>query len=197
MQMANIAIYTAPGFTASSWTSAFGQPHVVTFPDTNIQTLQAFDVVLIHSARQDWQNLITQLHTAKHVIVISQQLSLAELQLALTLGAKGYLDAGSSSAHFIQSVSSVRNGALWLPASLLNQLNQFFSQVIAPKTDWASFESRLSKREYEVASFARKGLSNKDIAASLNITERTVKQHLTATFAKLGIKDRLQLILLL
>ena len=197
MQMANVAIYTAPGYTASSWTSAFGQPHVITYPDANTHNLHSCDVVLIHSARQDWQSLVTQLNSTKHVIVISQQLSLAELQLALTLGAKGYLDAGSSSEHFVQSVSSVRNGALWLPASLLNQLNQFFSQIIPQKNDWASFESRLSKREYEVASLARKGLSNKDIATSLNITERTVKQHLTATFAKLGIKDRLQLILLL
>jgi DNA-binding NarL/FixJ family response regulator len=122
---------------------------------------------------------------------------MTELQVALTQGAKGYLDAGSNSANLIQSVSAVSNGALWIPASLLNQLNRFLSKVMPSQHGWPSFEQRLSKREYEVASLARQGCSNKDIATTLYITERTVKQHLTSTFAKLGIKDRLQLILLL
>jgi len=195
--MAKVVIYTAPGFKASSWHSAFSEPTIYTFPVAVTSTLQAGGVVLIHSARSDWQTLVKQLSSSQIIIVISQQLSLTELQLALTLGCKGYIDAGSSSVHFTQAVNTVNSGALWIPASLLNQLNQFLSKVIPSQHSWQSFESRLSKREYEVASLARQGLSNKSIAENLFITERTVKQHLTATFAKLGIKDRLQLIMLL
>ena len=195
--MTSMVIYTTPGFTASSWSTAFSQAAVHTFPDVASSPLQTGDVVLIHSGRGDWQTLLQQHSTEALVIVISQQLSITELQLALTLGGKGYMDAGSSSVNFIQAVNTVNSGALWIPASLLNQLNQFLSKVIPSQHSWQSFENRLSKREYEVASLARRGLSNKTIAESLFITERTVKQHLTATFAKLGIKDRLQLIMLL
>lgn len=195
--MAKVVIYTAPGFTASSWYSAFSQPTIYTFPTVNSNTLLDGGVVLVHSARSDWQALVTQLSASQHIIVISQQLSITELQLALTLGSKGYMDAGSSSVNFVQAVNTVNSKALWIPASLLNQLNQFLSKVMPSQHNWQSFEGRLSKREYEVAGLARQGLSNKTIAETLFITERTVKQHLTATFAKLGIKDRLQLIMLL
>ncbi|MDP4946442.1 response regulator transcription factor [Alishewanella sp. SMS8] len=195
--MANVAIFTAPGFTASSWNTAFGKPQLHVYPDADIQALDACDVVLIHSARSDWTMLVKQLQQSKLVLVISQQLALVELQVALSSGAKGYLDAGSNSVNFIQAVAAIRNGALWIPAALLNQLNRFLSKAIPSKTTWQTFEGQLSKREFEVASLVRQGLSNKQVAERLFITERTVKQHLTATFAKLGVKDRLQLIMLL
>jgi two-component system, NarL family, nitrate/nitrite response regulator NarL len=55
----------------------------------------------------------------------------------------------------------------------------------------------LTKREKEVAIEAAKGLSNKEIARILKITERTVKAHLSSTFERLGAKDRLHLALML
>jgi DNA-binding CsgD family transcriptional regulator len=55
----------------------------------------------------------------------------------------------------------------------------------------------LSPREREAAIMAGSGASNREIAAGLCITERTVKAHLSAAFAKLGVRDRLQLALLL
>jgi len=55
----------------------------------------------------------------------------------------------------------------------------------------------LTGREKEVALEAAKGLSNKVIARGLSITERTVKAHISATLEKLGVKDRLQLALVL
>lgn len=51
----------------------------------------------------------------------------------------------------------------------------------------------LTEREYEVASMAVGGYQNKEIAAKLFITERTVKEHLTRTYKKLGVPDRLAL----
>jgi len=56
---------------------------------------------------------------------------------------------------------------------------------------------QLTSREREVAVEVAKGLSNKEVAKLLNITERTVKAHLASTFERLGAKDRLQLALML
>jgi DNA-binding NarL/FixJ family response regulator len=55
----------------------------------------------------------------------------------------------------------------------------------------------LTKREKQVALEAAKGLSNKEIARILKITERTVKAHLSSSFERLGAKDRLHLALML
>ena len=57
--------------------------------------------------------------------------------------------------------------------------------------------TRLSIREREVALAAANGASNKEIARELKITERTVKVHLGAVFAKLDVRDRLHLAILL
>ena len=53
--------------------------------------------------------------------------------------------------------------------------------------------SSLTKREYEIAVRVSKGDSNKQVAQSLKITERTVKAHLTEVYRKLGVVDRLKL----
>ena len=54
----------------------------------------------------------------------------------------------------------------------------------------------LTKREYEIAILVGRGESNKQIARRLDITERTVKSHLTEIFRKLAITDRIKLALL-
>ena len=56
---------------------------------------------------------------------------------------------------------------------------------------------RLTQKEQEVALLLKKGLSNKEIALHVGITERTVKAHLSSIFEKTGAKDRLALALVL
>ncbi len=55
----------------------------------------------------------------------------------------------------------------------------------------------LSQRERQVAEAAARGATNKEIARAMGITERTVKAHLTAAYEKLGVRDRMQLSLLI
>jgi len=57
--------------------------------------------------------------------------------------------------------------------------------------------SQLTKRERQVATSVAEGLSNREIATKFGISERTVKARLTTTFQKLGVRDRVQLALLL
>jgi DNA-binding NarL/FixJ family response regulator len=55
--------------------------------------------------------------------------------------------------------------------------------------------NKLSSREQEIASLVKEGLSNKEIAKHSNITERTVKAHLSSIYEKLHIKDRVALVI--
>ena len=66
---------------------------------------------------------------------------------------------------------------------------------IAADSDPAPTAAVLSARERQIASAVAEGMSNRDIARALGITEQTVKNHLTAIFAKMKVTSRLQLAL--
>jgi DNA-binding NarL/FixJ family response regulator len=70
---------------------------------------------------------------------------------------------------------------------------------LSPKTnsDDSSWRSLLTPREQDAAVLLAKGDSNKEIARQLDITERTVKAHVGAMLEKLGVRDRLQLSLII
>lgn len=120
--------------------------------------------------------------------------------MALSQGAAGYCNSHGSPEllHTIESV--VRNNGLWVGETLLGRLIGGISaraRVPAPEQSkhpsWAS----LTAREQDVAMRVARGESNKEIARQLNLAERTIKAHLTSVFEKLGVRDRLQLALVL
>jgi DNA-binding NarL/FixJ family response regulator len=73
-----------------------------------------------------------------------------------------------------------------------------FSNVLADKQEETTDPrlASLTTREQEVCQLVARGYSNKVIANRLGITERTVKEHLSHSFAKLNVKDRMQIMLL-
>jgi two-component system nitrate/nitrite response regulator NarL len=92
----------------------------------------------------------------------------------------------------------VEHGGLWLGQELLQRLIMVSKGMIGNQPQHiAELTSKLTTREREVALEAAKGLSNKQIARNLDITERTVKAHLKHVFERLQVRDRLQLALLL
>jgi len=66
---------------------------------------------------------------------------------------------------------------------------------VATEAEPAPTPAVLSPRERQIASAVAEGMSNRDIAAALCITEQTVKNHLTAIFTKMKVTSRLQLAL--
>ncbi len=115
---------------------------------------------------------------------------------ALAAGAAGCCNSHAAPEVLRQVALVVSNGGLWVGQSLLNQLVGATTRrlatlgQVAPAGDWSA---PLSEREIQVARLVAEGAANKEIAARLAITERTVKAHLTAIFEKLGVRDRLQL----
>lgn len=128
------------------------------------------------------------------VMVCSREANLAELRQAMQAGAKGYLDLFSPADILIRAAATLQQGALWVPPTLLNNLMATLSAAL-PEPAHDPF-AELTVREQQVARAVVKGLSNKVVANELSISERTVKLHLTSIFSKLGIQDRMQLLLL-
>ena len=142
--------------------------------------------------------LIAKEHVGAKVVVLANMPSQPEAVQVLGLGAMGYCHAYMASAVLKEIRSVVSHGGLWLGQDLLQRLIEVSTSRISNQPEYVEgLLAKLTNREKEVAMEAAKGLSNKEIARVLSITERTVKAHLAHTFERLGAKDRLQLALML
>ncbi|MEQ1766293.1 MAG: response regulator transcription factor [Methylotenera sp.] len=152
--------------------------------------------------RQQWmENSITtiakQYENAK-IVVLANVPNQAESIHALRLGAMGYCHAYIAPQVLKEIKKVISHGGLWLGQDILQSLIEVSTKLTGNQPEYVDgLLTKLTHREQEVALQAAKGLSNKEIARILGISERTVKAHLAATFERLGAKDRLQLALML
>jgi len=142
-------------------------------------------------------NIISRFQSAK-VVVLANTPNQADCFAALSAGAVGYAHAYSPPAMLTEIKTVIDHGGLWLGQKLLQRLIETSTKLVGNQPAYVNgLLDQLTNREREVAVEVAKGLSNKEVAKLLNITERTVKAHLAATFERLGAKDRLQLALML
>jgi DNA-binding NarL/FixJ family response regulator len=104
---------------------------------------------------------------------------------AIRSGAKGYLLKGASASEIVRAVRTVDEGESYLEPRVAAKL---VAELGAPRR----FAGLLTERERAVLRLVAAGLSNKQIARSLSITERTVKFHVTSILGKLGADNRAQ-----
>lgn len=117
---------------------------------------------------------------------------------ALKQGASGYAHALTAPDELDRILQTIAHGGIWTGRSLLQRLLADVSQrlpTLDEQAQDAPWATGLTPREQAVARLAALGRSNADIAQALDITERTVRAHLSATFEKLDVADRLQLAL--
>ncbi len=103
-----------------------------------------------------------------------------DIYQALQAGARGYLVKGMSHDVLVSAIRKVHAGERFVPPAVAHKL--------AERRPDAS----LSPRESEVLRLIVQGRSNREIAASLGITEATVKCHVTTILGRLGVADRTQ-----
>jgi DNA-binding NarL/FixJ family response regulator len=115
---------------------------------------------------------------------------------ALKAGARGYLSKDSGVPDLVKSIQSVRRGELWLERQLMAKFidGTLVANSREEDQEEATIE-KLTQREEEVLGCLTKGCTNKEIADSLFISERTVKSHLNNIFRKIHVTRRLQAIL--
>ena len=139
---------------------------------------------------------VTRLSHQSAVVVLANAPQQADALQALQAGARGYAHALSPVATLQQIATVVTNAGIWVPADLMAQVMGHTWQALDGEQRLRhALLDKLTEREREVALAVVQGASNKQVARTLNITERTVKAHLTSVFHKLEITDRMQLIL--
>ncbi len=114
----------------------------------------------------------------------------------LKAGARGYLLKDISSEEMAAAVRTVASGgALIQPSITRKVLTEFSRLAAAPPVKGGQLIEALTERELDVLRALSEGLSNREIAERLVITEGTVKNHVSNLIAKLGVRDRTQAIL--
>jgi len=155
------------------------------------------DLIWVPTALREWETHVRSLAATRPenpIAVVSFAPDDDEGICALDSGARAYCHALSVPAMLREVAAVMSHGGMWIGAALMARVLGAASRLL-PAADQDARLHLLSSREAEVARAAAAGLSNKEIAATLGITERTVKAHMGAVFEKLGVRDRLQLVL--
>ncbi|MCP4168177.1 MAG: response regulator transcription factor [Chloroflexi bacterium] len=139
----------------------------------------------------DGVQALVQMQEAKvdaRVIVFTAYDTDERILSALQAGAKGYLLKGAPKEELFNAIRVVHGGGSLLQPVVASKLLRQVSQK-SQQTDLPGAE-QLTNREKEVLALIAQGLQNKEIAAQLFITERTVKFHVSAILGKLGAGNR-------
>ncbi len=107
---------------------------------------------------------------------------------AMDLNVEGYIVKDAGLDELKKAITCLMKGERYLQPSLLPALN---SRLVSRDSDKEKIDS-LTKRELQVLIHVSNGMFNKEIANSLNISERTVKNHVSNIFKKIGVNDRTQ-----
>lgn len=125
------------------------------------------------------------------VAVISGSDELSIVANVIEAGALGFIPKTSEPAVYLEAISAILDGDTWLPDGMSEQLEQ----QPKPDLDIQRRVAELTPQQYKVLCYLHEGLLNKQIAYELNISEATVKAHITAIFRKLNINNRTQAVL--
>ncbi len=119
-------------------------------------------------------------HPDARVLIFSTFARDEEIQAALKAGALGYLQKSASRDALLAAIRSVARGELSLPPEIAQRLKDRLA------------EPEITPREREILTLVTRGNANKEIAATLGISEDTVKQHVSRILVKLKANDRAQ-----
>ncbi|RUR31905.1 response regulator transcription factor [Vreelandella nanhaiensis] len=182
------------------WQKAFPDAQSST-ADVVEQHAKSGDLVWIASSVASWPTLTQRLvPMGLTVVILSYSPHDKEALKALDLGARGYVHTLAAVSVLEQVALVVSNQGIWVGQELLAKViggsfRALSQRTEAPANDYDDHLGVLTERERGVALAVARGATNKEVARQLDITERTVKAHLSAIFRKLSVRDRLQLML--
>jgi DNA-binding NarL/FixJ family response regulator len=113
-------------------------------------------------------------------LIVSGSSGSEHIHRALKAGASGYLLKSAPPAALVAAIRRVLAGSRVIPSDVAQELAE------------RAYQSDLSERELDVLAAIVAGLSNKEIASRLDLTEATIKTHITHILEKLGVEDRTQ-----
>ena len=155
-------------------------------PDVVLMDLKMPGVDGIEATRQ-----ITEADPSIKVLILTTFETDSNVIQALKAGASGYVLKDSSPDAIASSVVAVMSGERVMAGAVANRVLQMLTGTTTSK----EFYDGLTNREIEILKLLANGMANKQIAYRLKISEKTVRNHVSNTYEKLGIYDRSQAVL--
>ena len=136
-------------------------------------------------------DIVRKTDPSQKIILLTIHNEVEYLMRALEIGISGYLLKDSESEVLKNAIHSVYNGENYIDATMTPLLKEqnYLKKV---QSEARSNDNLLSSRETEVLCALAEGLYNKEIASKLKISEKTVKNHVSNIFKKIGVSDRTQ-----
>ena len=159
---------------------------------------QAYDLVLLDLNLPGASGFSALVHVRAQypslpIIVVSAHEETSIIQRAIAHGAMGYIPKSAHPSHIGEAIRQVLEGEIWLPPNL--PANVSFDPRAADETALAERIQSLTPQQFRVLMMVAEGLLNKQIAYELDVSEATIKAHVTAIFRKLGVQNRTQAVL--
>jgi DNA-binding NarL/FixJ family response regulator len=142
--------------------------------------------------------LIRQFQPGTTVVLLAHTVSEEEFLQAVRVGAAGYLPESIPPERLPAVVESVMRGEAVVPRALVRRLFDEFRNLGRRRLQLAPGRAvQLTRRESEVLDFVRQGMTTRAIARRLGVADVTVRRHRSSLFAKLQVRSRSELLLLL
>ena len=133
---------------------------------------------------------ISQNYPDTSTIMISADEAPYIVSLSKRHGARGFIPKSAKITHICEAINAVLNGSVWFPDHIVDRPEMKEIDTLIEKV------SHLTSRQLEVFNLLAKGLLNKQIAFEMDLTEATVKAHLTGIMRKLNVHNRTEVILI-
>lgn len=129
-------------------------------------------------------------HPDLPIVVMSHASGEEAILRLLMLGAKGFLHEASTPGQFEKAVRMIASGSIWAPRRVQAELIGRLLTALDSQRSGVAPGVRFTNREHQVLDLLLDGNSNREIARSLKIEERTVKSYVTRLMQKMGVKNR-------
>jgi len=159
------------------------------------------DVAVISSAlggERDGISLTESIRKVSPSLLVLQLLDRSEREAvvrAFRSGARGIFCRTNSLDLLAKCITRMQEGHIWANAAELNFVMDAISTESAGRAFAGSANVRLSRREMDVTRCVAEGLTNREVAGRLGLTEHTVKNYLFRIFDKVGVSSRVELVL--
>lgn len=155
------------------------------------------DILLLDASLLRAELLLTDIlgdSPATSILVLTEDDGDAFLVDCLHAGAKGMVSKGANAATLIKALKAVATGHLWAPRRVMTDIvDDLRARATHRAGRHAVSLSNLTPRERTIVGLIGRGQTNKQIAKSLAVSEKTVRNHLTAIYRKLRCRNRTQL----
>ncbi|MEL6463118.1 MAG: response regulator transcription factor [Cyanobacteria bacterium J06621_15] len=147
------------------------------------------DIVLLDWNSRDFESISQSQQFISATIILVNELEDIDFGAILNAGVKGILPQTSTESEIIAAVKAVASGLVVLHPEIIDNLQLQKSTNLQQQADIKSIQT-LTPREIEILQMLTPGLSNKAIAKQLNISDHTVKFHVSSIFQKLNVSTR-------